>query len=93
MPHCLVRQTDSVAKLRLLYVEPEARGPGVGRRLTDEYIRFARRKGYKKLTLLTNDVLLASIHIYQSAGFRLIAEEAHHSFGKDLVGQHRELDL
>jgi DNA-binding MarR family transcriptional regulator/GNAT superfamily N-acetyltransferase len=89
----VARGSQSAAKLRLLYVEPDARGLGLGRRLVEACIGFAREKGYRTLSLWTNDVLLPARRIYQAAGFTCVARESHHSFGKDLTGETWELAL
>lgn len=89
----VAKASDELAKLRLLHVEREARGLGIGKRLVEECVRFARQAGYKKMTLWTQSILLAARHIYKQAGFQLVREEPWHSFGKDLVSETWELDL
>jgi len=87
------KKSDTVAQLRLLLVDPRARGLGIGKRLVEECVAFARAVGYRTLMLWTNDVLVTARQIYEQAGFRLVEQEQHHSFGHDLVGQNWELEL
>jgi len=89
----VVRKSKTVGKLRLLLVEPHARGLGIGRRLIDECVRFARRVGYRKLVLWTQSELDAARHLYELAGFRRVHQERHVSFGKRLVAETWELAL
>lgn len=86
-------EEPTVAKLRILLVTPAARGLGLGTRLVEECIAFARQAGYRAITLWTNDILVSARRIYQALGFTLTQEERHHSFGHDLVGQHWTLEL
>jgi len=89
----VVRKTDAIAKLRLLIVDRQARGLGLGKRLVEECLRFAKGAGYSSMTLWTQSCLTAARGIYQRAGFKLVAEEPHHSFGVDLIGETWERDL
>jgi GNAT superfamily N-acetyltransferase len=89
----VVSKSKHVAQLRMLIVDPGARGLGIGTRLVDECVRFACEAGYRKMILWTNDILHTARHIYQRMGFTLVSEEPHHSFGRDLVGQTWELKL
>jgi DNA-binding MarR family transcriptional regulator/GNAT superfamily N-acetyltransferase len=89
----LVAASKTVAKLRLLYVEPSARGLGIGGRLVAECVRFARQAGYKKILLWTQSELDAARHVYKRAGFRVVERKRHHSFSKDLTAETWELEL
>src|SRR6202034_4846331 len=89
----LVAKDTETAQLRILLVDPAARGRQLGRRLVAECIEFARMAGYQRMILWTNEPLAAARHIYLAAGFSLVSEEPHHSFGVDLTGQYYELDL
>ena len=89
----LVKESDRVARLRLLLVEPQARGLGIGNRLVEECVRFARESGYRKITLWTHSVLTTARRIYERAGFKLIESWTHEDFGKTLVGENWDLEL
>jgi DNA-binding MarR family transcriptional regulator/GNAT superfamily N-acetyltransferase len=89
----LVKDAGTVARLRLLLVDPAARGRGLGQRLTDECVRFARERGYTSITLWTHRVLTAARHIYEKAGFHLTSSEAKKNFGKDVVSEYWDLAL
>jgi len=89
----VVKQSEEVAKLRLLAVDAKARGLGIGRRLVDECVTFARARGYRRITLWTQSVLTSARRIYEAVGFRRVGKEPHESFGASLVGETWQLDL
>ena len=89
----VAKVSDDIAQLRLLHVEAQARGLGIGKRLVEECLRFARRAGYQKMTLWTQSNLYAARHIYKQSGFQVVREQQHHSFGKDLTAETWELNL
>jgi DNA-binding MarR family transcriptional regulator/GNAT superfamily N-acetyltransferase len=88
-----VREDDRTARLRLLLVDPAARGLGIGARLVSECVSFARRAGYAEMVLWTNDILAAALHVYRAVGFQLAGEERHRSYGHELTGQTWRLAL
>lgn len=89
----VVRKSKTVAQLRMVLLDPKARGLGIGKQMVAQAIAFARARGYKKMTLWTNDCLHAARAIYVAAGFKLVHEEKHYSFGLDLIGQNWDLSL
>jgi GNAT superfamily N-acetyltransferase len=89
----LVKDSEEIARLRLLLVEPKARGLGIGARLVDECVRFGREVHYKEITLWTHSVLTAARHIYEQAGFKLVKSWTHDEFGKELTGETWEMKL
>lgn len=89
----IVRKSKTIAKLRMLLIEPDARGLGLGKRLVNECISFARAAGYRKITLWTHDILRSARGIYQAAGFELISTEPNHAFGKKLNTEVWEITL
>jgi DNA-binding MarR family transcriptional regulator/GNAT superfamily N-acetyltransferase len=89
----VAKDSDEVARIRLLLVVPKARGLGLGAKLTEEAVRFAREAGYKKMTLWTHSVLKAARHIYQKAGFKLIRSEKHKSWGQPVVSEYWDLEF
>ena len=90
---CVAGEDANTAKLRILLVHPDARGLGLGGRLVDTCLQFARKAGYERMELWTNDPLTAARHVYLARGFALTGEEPHRSFGADLVGQTYERSL
>ncbi len=89
----VVRKSKTIAQLRMLILTPAARGQGLGTRLTDECLAFARSKGYRKMVLWTNSCLDAARHIYAGKGFQMVKSEPYHGFGHNLVGETWELKL
>ena len=89
----LVKDSANIARVRLLLVDPKARGLGLGARLVDECVRFARRAGYSKVTLWTHSILAAARHVYQKAGFQLTGTERHKSWGRPVTSEFYDLDL
>ena len=89
----VVRKSKTIAQLRMLILTPAARGQGLGTRLTEECLAFARSKGYRKMVLWTNSCLDAARHIYASKGFTMVKSAPYHGFGHDLVGETWELKL
>jgi N-acetylglutamate synthase-like GNAT family acetyltransferase len=87
----LVKESDDIARLRLLLVDPAARGSGLGSKLTQECVSFARKSGYRGITLWTHSILGAARHVYGKAGFRLTSSEKRKSFGKDVVSEYWDL--